>query len=231
MSFLALLRELRNQVYGYITDLSTHAFVDYSGLYMSCRLIKDELDYEGARNLKARFEQLQLSFASETGLLLNIPDASTFRGLRRAELSLSNKIYVLFSPGSSIRFMPYAASSPSLQSLFSLHLDSLTLGFHNEDEPDKGAKVFLWHGEWLSTNVLKIGPPCARRLIIEFRSLMVANSWSRAIHSNLDHWELEECVTGYGARTVFRIRTTPVGVVARVREYIRDWWVGEPGRY
>jgi hypothetical protein len=81
---------------------------------MSCRQIKDELDYEGVRNLKARYEQLQLSFASETGLLLNIPDASTFRGLRRAELSLSNKIYVLFSPGSSIRFMPYAASSPSL---------------------------------------------------------------------------------------------------------------------
>lgn len=53
MPFLKLSRELRDEVYEYVTDLTTHSFVDYSGFYLSCQQIKNELDNEGAKHVKA----------------------------------------------------------------------------------------------------------------------------------------------------------------------------------
>jgi hypothetical protein len=67
MSFLTLPRELRNQVYEYITNLNTHPFKSYSGFYLSCRRVKQEVDHEGAKVLARCIVELKSSFAAERG--------------------------------------------------------------------------------------------------------------------------------------------------------------------
>ncbi|KAF2826815.1 hypothetical protein CC86DRAFT_406064 [Ophiobolus disseminans] len=194
MSFLSLPRELRNEVYAYATDLRTHSSADYSGFYMSCRQIKEELDIEGARCLKAYLTKFKPSSAAHEGFLFDVPD--TLKDMRNLRISLGTWTYT--------KFWGNAPSVDDLAwgDLFRLHLDSLTITYHDNKPVEKimHCKTVSFMGLlWLEDNILEKAriarvSPYVGRLVIDLQTNSF-DYWGVVTHSRYPLWTLQSCVT------------------------------------
>jgi hypothetical protein len=63
--FLRLPGELRNQIYGYIAIPNSAPLSSYKGLYLSCRQVKNEMDYEVVEEYQKYLQAMHLSDAAE----------------------------------------------------------------------------------------------------------------------------------------------------------------------
>lgn len=207
MPFLALSRELRNHVYEYVTNLNTHPFKSYSGFYLSCRQIKEEVDYQGTKVLERRIAQLKRSFAGQNNLKLNPSEQQpvTFKDMRSICLSLNSTIYTLNGPNSMSH--PTIHDLPYVQSLFEMHLDSLVV-MHHDNDGSLGACGNAFQMNWLRSRVL--GPEkdsvChirAGRLILNLLLAVYEGFWEQSIYRDMACWTLE--------KSVFKAQKRPKG--------------------
>jgi hypothetical protein len=115
MSFLCLPLELRLQIYGYISFPHDAPLSQYQGLYLSCQQIKNELDDEGAKVVRAFFSRLEARLRTCT-----ITTPSSLVDMQH--------IYVRTGIQSKITGKPCMwIINPDLDALFDLRLTSLTI--------------------------------------------------------------------------------------------------------
>jgi hypothetical protein len=120
MSFLSFPPELRCLVYAH-TASSHETFREYHGLYLSCKLIKQEMDHEQKRVIQSHIEDLQSKYEAEGGVELSLTLSTTDAISRNLQLSLPvSKCY---------HAVYYYARLPSHEEL--LHFTTLTVDCHN----------------------------------------------------------------------------------------------------
>jgi hypothetical protein len=115
MQFLCLPFELRLQIYGYISYPHDAPLSQYQGLYLSCSQIKNELDDEGTKVVRAFFSRLEARLKTCT-----ITTPSSLVDMQH--------IYVRTGIQSKITGKPCGwIINPDLDALFDLRLTSLTI--------------------------------------------------------------------------------------------------------
>jgi hypothetical protein len=120
MSFLSLPPELRCLVYAH-TISSHETFRENHGLYLSCKLIKQEMDHEQKRVIQSHIEDLQSKYEAGGGVKLSLIPSTTDAISRNLQLSLPiSKCY---------HTVYYYARLPSHEEL--LHFTTLTVDCHN----------------------------------------------------------------------------------------------------
>lgn len=170
-------------MYDYITNLNTHPFESYSRFCRSCRQIKGEVDYEGAKVLSRRIAELKLSTGDEDGI--KIPASKEMRSLC---LSLDDALYTLPSDFSTV---PALHDLPCIKSLFATHLDCLVLSYQ-DNYCDDATQL-----NWLTPFVLEPDDPDegharAAGSRIELQLVVYSSQWREFKYRKLTRWALDD---------------------------------------
>jgi hypothetical protein len=131
MSFLSLPPELRCLVYAH-TTFSHEQFREYHGLYLSCKLIKREMDYEQKCAILSHIEDMQSKYTTESGIELSLAPSTTNALSRNLQISLSvstSHYTGYYYIGPPIIYSP-CIRLPLRDEL--LHFTTLTIEIHNK---------------------------------------------------------------------------------------------------
>ncbi|KAF2826976.1 hypothetical protein CC86DRAFT_370071 [Ophiobolus disseminans] len=121
MTFLRLPHELRFAIYAIVAISATAPFsAEYSGLYLSCRQIKKEVDSEGPKALSAHISIIAKDIP---GVQLTVLNAASFPARQHVRLALD--------PTISKSDLPCKGAFPQI---FALHLATLTISYGTEHE-------------------------------------------------------------------------------------------------
>jgi hypothetical protein len=174
MSFFSLPPELRNQIYGYATDIETAPLSDYAGLHMSCRQIKQEMEHEVLRLLHVYFKRKLLT---TPGVGIELP--TTFNEVGKLRISLSAGVWAccLYTHRP---VCGCADRKRRVEWILGLCLDSLTIAYHEDESAQYEALKFSF---------LDSGTPRQIRSGHKARSLIFDRDWTEvAGHMAPESW-------------------------------------------
>lgn len=150
MSFLSLPRELRNIIYAYLSVPFAPPSA-FSGLYLSCKHIKAEYDFEHALSLRTYIHTLQ-SHSLPQDILISLAEP-LFVGSPKLHISLATRTFTDY-PTSLQDPSPLVLLFKSiLDQVLSKHFVRVTITFHETDNVQFGIDNIRWIHQHLVLNL------------------------------------------------------------------------------
>lgn len=169
MALLSLPRELRNNIYSHVATPFAPV-LKLSGLYLSCRQIKAELDLEHQLSLDAYIRILR---KGTQGVRITLPDRNTI-GRPRLHISLATSIFSDYPADPLTRLPPLPKSR--IEEVLSNPFTCVTITFHE----DAGVRFGIDNIRWIHQNlilglVLPVHEIHTRRIVVQPPAL--TGSW------------------------------------------------------